>query len=206
MTLTEVFHSVLEVVNLDRGIFRTLADLLVRPRAFFETFFFHDRTKYTKPSTLIMLMIALLLLCSRHLLPESDSYSPTLLLTVTATTEDEMRSLKMLREYDDVIRLLLVPITALLSYLLFRRQEWFYAEHLAFNAYILAVQFLLTVLSLPLVVIGYAWIGGIVTLAYFLFVYSSCMSGSKIFSAAKAFLVIVSANLLFVIVLYPLTV
>jgi hypothetical protein len=34
----DVLHSVLETLNFDRGIFRTLLDLLTRPRTVIETY------------------------------------------------------------------------------------------------------------------------------------------------------------------------
>lgn len=199
-----VLHVVAETLNLDRGIFRTLLDLCVRPRTLFNTYFFRNRDKYSKPATLLMLMLAAAVLSGRHCLPESNSYSPNPLLKISASNEAELRTLTLLREYDDVLRLLLVPATSVLCYLLFRKQGWNFAEHLAFNAYILAFQFFLAAILLP--VFGYEFevIAGIGIVAYFLITYLRCMDGPWPLTLIKSAVVMIGANIIFLAIFYPL--
>ena len=205
LTMHDILHSVSETLNLDRGILRTLWDLLVAPQTLFETYFFKDRNKYSKPTTLLMLMLAGVILSSRHCLPPSDSYSPNLFLTISASNQDELRTLNTIREYDDVLRLLLVPAASVISYLLFRKQGWHFAEHLAFNAYILAFQFFLMAVFLPLFGHDLEWVVGIAIFAYFLVTYLRCMKGSRLLTLSKASVVVVGANLIFLAIFYPLT-
>lgn len=203
LTMQNVLHSVSETLNLDRGILRTLIDLLIRPHTVFNTYFFEDRRKYSQPLTLLMLMLAGAIISCRHCLPTTDSYSPNLLLTITASNEGELRTLRLLSEYDDVFRLLLVPAASVLSYLLFQKQSWYFAEHLAFNAYILAFQFFLTAILLPLIGDNQEWIAGIAILAYFLSTYLRCLEGPWLLTLAKAGGVVVGANLIFLTIIYP---
>lgn len=203
--MRDILLSVSETFNLDRGILRTLRDLLVSPRDFFETYFFRDRSSYSKPTTLLLLMLAGVTLSCRHFLPATDSYSPNPLLTITASTQDELRTLNLIREYDDVLRLLLVPFTSLLSFFLFRKQAWHFAEHLTFNAYILAVQFFLMAWLLPLLGHRFDWVAGMAILVYFLATYLSCMNESRWITAGKACVIVVCSNLMFLMAFYPMT-
>jgi hypothetical protein len=112
LTMRDVFASVSETLNLDLDIFRTLLDLVISPQAFFQTYFFQDRSKYSKPMTLLLLMLASAVVSCRHFLPTNHPYSPNLFLTITASNQDESNRLTLIREYDDVLRLLLVPATS----------------------------------------------------------------------------------------------
>lgn len=51
LTMQHVLQAVSETFSLDRGIFRTLLDLLIRPKTVIETYLFIDRSRYTKPLT-----------------------------------------------------------------------------------------------------------------------------------------------------------
>lgn len=204
LSMHDVLRSITETLNLERGIFRTLWDLLVRPRTFFETYFFRDRTKYTKPITLLMLTLAAAVVSCRMWLAEANSYSPNLFLKITAANADELRKLTLLRDYDDVIRLLLVPATSLFSYLLFRHQKWNFAEHLVYNAYLLAFQFFLMAALVPPFGSKAEWLVGAVILAYFLATYLRCLNGFWISTLLRSFAVVVGSNLLFLALLYPL--
>jgi hypothetical protein len=167
LTMRDVFQSFADVLNLHHGVLRTVLDLAVRPKYFFHRYFRVQRKSHTQPTTLLLLMLAGVVLSSRHLLPISNTHSPNFILMVTATNDHELAILMLLREYDDVVRLLLVPITSALSFGLFQKQAWFFAEHLAFNAYILAFQFLLMILFVPMSIWGMEWISGIVGLIFF---------------------------------------
>ncbi len=205
LTMHDVVHSVLGTLNLERGIFRTLLDLFVKPRSFFDTYFFKDRGKYTQPTTLLMLMLAGVLLSFRHLLPSDDTYSPNLLLTITASNEGELQTMSLLREYDDLLRLMFVPITSVLSYLLFRKQGWHLAEHMVFNSYILAFQFFVMFALVPLLFYQLEWIVGVTSLVFFLYVYVRCMDGPPWLTLVKSVGIVACTNLLFIAILYQIT-
>ena len=205
LNMHDVLHSVLETLNFDRGIFRTLLDLLTRPRTVIETYLFHDRSKYSKQTTLLLLTLAAAILSCRHWLPASNSYSPNLFLTITASNEAELKTLALLREYDDVLRLLLVPATSVLSYLLFRKQAWNFAEHLAFNAYILAFQFFLMAILVPFTGNQYEWVAGVAILGYHLVTYQRCMNGPSLLTLLKSFAVAIGSSLIFLAIFYPIT-
>jgi hypothetical protein len=204
LTMRDVFASVSETFNLDRGIFRTLLDLVISPQAFFQTYFFQDRSKYSKPMTLLLLMLAAAVLSCRHFLPTNHSYSPNLFLTITASNQDELNRLTLIREYDDVLRLLLVPATSVLSYAVFPKQAWNFAEHLTFNAFILAFQFFLMALLVPLAGQHYEPVAGVAVLGYFLVTYQRCMQGPWLATLLKSIGVVIDSSLIFLALFYPL--
>jgi len=206
LNMRDVLRAISDNFNLDRGLLRTLLDLCRAPRDLVHTYFFCDRRRYTQPPTLLMLMLAAVVLSCRHFLPVSNTYSPNLILKITASTAAELRVLLLLREYDDVLRLILVPATSLISYTLFRRQGWNFAEHLAFNAYVLAFQFFLTAVLLPFCGLAWEWIPGVATIVYFLTTYARVMDGPWPLSLLKAVVILGLSNQIFLIVFYPLTI
>lgn len=201
----DVLHAFLDNINLDRGLLRTLLDLVVRPRVLIETYFYRDRNRYTKPLTLLMLMLAGAILSCRHCLPVSDSYSPNFILRIAATNEEELRTLTLIREYDDVFRLLFVPATAVLSYLLFRKQGWNFAEHLVFNAYILAFQFFLTAVLVPFCGLQWEWMAAVVSVTFFVVTYQKCLDGPRFMTLVKSCVALVGSAFTFLAVFYPFT-
>ena len=203
LTMRDIFQSVAGVFNLDHGLLRTLLDLAVRPGQFFHRYFHVQRSTYTPPLTLLLLMLAGIVLCSRHLLPVDHTYSPNFILTIAATNDHELAILQLLREYDDVVRLLLVPITSAMSFALFRKQQWFFAEHLVFNAYIQAFHFFLMILFVPASLGNMEWVAGLACLLFFYYAYLQCMDGNRFLIIAKATVVIIISNLLFACLIYP---
>lgn len=204
LTMPDVWQAVQETLNLDRGLLRTLRDLLLRPQIVIQTYLFHDRDKYTRPTMLLMLTLATAIIASRHWLPTSNTYSPNLFLTITATNPDELTRLTLLKEYDDLLRMLLVPATSVLSYCLFRKQNWYFAEHLAFNTYVLAFQFFLLTLLVPWTGMIPEWIVGGTILGYFFLAYFCCLTDSGLPKLLKSIVVVVGSNLIFLACLYPL--
>ena len=204
LNVHDVLNSELEPLNLERGIFRTLLDLLARLRTVVETYLFHDRSKYSKPTTLLKLTLAAGILACRHWLPAANSYSSNLFLTITAANQDEVARLALLREYDDMLRLLLVPATSVLSYFLFRKQAWFFAEHPAFNAYLLAFQFFLMTILLPLTGSQYEWVAGAAILSYIVVTCLRCMNGPRLLTLLKALAVAIGSSRIFLAAFYPI--
>lgn len=203
LTTRDVLQAVLDNFSLERGLVRTLVDLFVRPRVLFETWFFHDRQTYVKPLTLLMLTLAAAVLSCRHFLPAGNAYSPNLILKITATTPADVEKLMLLREYDDVFRLLLVPSASVVSYLMFRRQGWNFAEHLVFNTYILAAQFCLSAVLLPIGGLNHQWVPELATIVCFLLTYARCMDGHRLGVVCRAVVTLVASSMVFLIVFYP---
>lgn len=206
LTTRDVLQAVLDNISLERGLVKTLVDFFVRPRVLFQTWFFHDRQTYAKPLTVLMWMLAAVVLSCRHFLPAGNTYSPNLILKITATTAAEVEKLQLLREYDDVFRLLLVPSASVISYFLFRKQQWNFAEHLVFNTYVLAAQFFLTAVLLPLCGLQHAWVPELAAMICFLLTYLRCMEGHWATVLLRSAVTMFASGMVFLSVFYPFAV
>ena len=112
---------------------------------------------------------------------------------------------KYFGKYAQALYWLLLPVIALLSYLFFGKQKWFYPEHFVLNTYLAGMQNLMYVILVPLLyVFGGNVIYGayfICTIAYQIFAYRNLFTQyDKLSSTWRAFLCNVLSFVLFTIV------
>jgi len=143
LTLSYLLSDALSnLFNLERGLVFTLRELIVRPGEVTNAFVSGDRYRYMNPFRLLITVVALVVLASSWV----DLDMADMMVTQNGARSEEMTQLmrEAFRKYLNVILLLNIPFMTVGSILIFRRQRWNFAEHLALNSYAYSVVALLT--------------------------------------------------------------
>lgn len=158
LTFRQVGRDIVEhVVDLDRGIWRTLIDLVVRPRAVYRTFLFEDRRRYTNPVKLSLatgtIVIVLLTTVASHV---PDTLLAAQLNDIRAGGIHDEAFLARISAFIHLVfttlhfqMIALSPLIAVLMHLLHRRSGYFVAEGTAFWLYTISMYNVLTMAALP---------------------------------------------------------
>ncbi len=181
----EFLHGVLHV---DRGILFTIKELTVRPGETIRYYLEGKRVSYFKPFgyffilatiyTLLMHLIDIPIIDSEAVYPmDGDAHRNNILLK-TGETINSFYSL--INERYAIMSLLLLPISAFISFIIFRKAKYNYGEHLVINSYILGHSMLLLIIGIP---ISYYFTNTSASL-YFL---SPAMSIMKIYMFSSVF-------------------
>lgn len=125
--LHEIPHAIFHV---DRGVLPTLFLLGLRPGIAINAYLNGRRQRLTNPLTLLLLMAGLYAL-AYTLSSASDT-------AVTDTADTTKASLRLFSEYMLITLAVQLPVTALVTWGLFRSGGRTYGEHLAMHAYIFA--------------------------------------------------------------------
>ncbi len=177
ITTGEVLREALfSVVKVNAGFLFTAKELSLRPGKAIQGYLRGHRVNYYSPPKYLFFSGAITSFFTSRFHSFSQEYT-----SVDAFTGDAHAFLSAFFQYADVyatlINVISIPVFALFSFLLFRRLDYNYAEHLVLNAYITAQQLLFFVGWLPLASIisvpAHWLLGGymVLTLGYNLWVY-----------------------------------
>ena len=159
ITFRHLGIELLERFNLEKGLLFTIREFLLRPgRATRNYLFTEDRPKFTNPLSLLLFTaaIAAFLLIQfgwedsyfqdtfeQGLKQGYESRSGKELEAQNLPFSMEEAQLKINYIYTKYFNLLLVailPILGLFTFLFFRKDRFFYAEHLVLNMYVMSIQ------------------------------------------------------------------
>lgn len=192
ITFRQMWLQILEAFNLERGLPYTIYGLTVRPGRTIREYLLEDRSRLVPPFRLLVFSAGIATLLVSYFFDFSE------FVTASATegyrmgqgavgdaevsgetpSEDLMKFTEILgqlfQNYFNVFLLLLVPLAALVTYLVLRK-GYFYPEHLVINAYMTSWQNMLTIAFTPLyLVFDYTTVSYFLffpSIAYFVFVF-----------------------------------
>jgi len=137
LNVATMVHEVPDIFfNLDRGLFYTMRNFLFHPGRMIKRYFAGDRSRHYKPLKYITFIGGLTaLLYARFVFTDGKPQSG---FEAFGT------------QWTSLILLLQVPLIALTTWLLFRKKQHTYGEHLVANAYIIAEVSLFNIALFPL--------------------------------------------------------
>ncbi|MEM6697339.1 MAG: DUF3667 domain-containing protein, partial [Bacteroidota bacterium] len=186
---------ILKVLNFEKGLLLTVKEMVIYPEKVIRTYLGGENRKvYTNPIQYVVILVgAYFFLFS--LLPESlmdidafqeSAYKGGYNLTDPANRPIDEEKMKeavqmgqevsaFIFQYLNLITFFFIPITAILTYLVYRKTRLYYPEHLVLNAYVTGTYTLLGILSIPLYVIdvSLAFLSSLGLFAYQFWAYMS---------------------------------
>lgn len=140
ISMRKVRHDIMMVLNLEKGIFYTVWQMLRAPGEAMHQYLFVDRSRFMDPTRFLLLTVALLTFVTLNFFPEVGFYQG-LEQGFQAGEDQEKQAIlakliEFYSEYLSVLMLLTVPPAALVSRMLFSKYKLHYAEHLVLNAYL----------------------------------------------------------------------
>lgn len=155
----EFLHGVLHV---DKGLFFTIKELTVRPGQTIRNYLGGKRVNYFKPFSYLF-MIATVYTLIMHFMDIPIINSESVLEVARATQEIEHDEIMVeindnlqffyswINERYAIFSLLLLPLSAFISFLVFYRTKYNYGEHLVINSYIVGHSTLLLIIGIPFI-------------------------------------------------------
>lgn len=188
-----IYESILKVLNFEKGLLLTVKEMVICPEKVIITYLGGENRKvYTNPIQYAVLLVGAYYFMFA-LLPENlvdmsafqeSAYAQGFNMTGASSEpidEERMReSLELGQEvsnfifqYLNVLTFLFIPITAIFTYLVYRKSKLYYPEHLVLNAYIVGTYSLLGILTIPLYVINLslAFLSSLLMIAYQIWAY-----------------------------------
>lgn len=143
ITFQKIGRSILQVLNLERGLFYTILVLLTKPGTAIETYLKKDRTKLVEPVrfSLVVLAITTIVFLSFN----GQDYIDGFLEGITDNKEIEKVTvfINVFKKYCNLFLIFILPIIAAFSYSSFKKSGYNGAEHLVINAYVFSFQSLI---------------------------------------------------------------
>jgi len=137
LKLKDVFANSLDLLfNVDKGIIFTTKELTIRPGTVVSEYLDGKRIKYFSPFKFLIVFVAINTFLSLKI---TEYGTKARIIDISETNSNTLTLL--LNDYWDLLSLLMVPIYATLSTLLFK--EYNYTEHLVLNSYVIGYQNLL---------------------------------------------------------------
>lgn len=134
--------------HVDKGLLFTMQQLFTRPGRFVHDYVAGKRTKAFNAVTLLVICIGLLLYLSDWSGQMAESIQE---LRTEHASPRVIAVFHFLDHYFKWIILSLIPVFSWCSFLIFRRQKYFYTEHLVINSYLFAGFLILAILLSALI-------------------------------------------------------
>lgn len=156
ITFGFIGEQLLEQLNLERGLGYTLKSLLWTPGKAIQEYLFNDRDRLMRPFSFLLLMAAVTTFLTLHLLlggknlQELSSQAPEMQQLPLFLQAFTQKATSWTQQYYNLIYMSTLPAMALSTFLLFRKVNWHYAEHLVLNAYVYGFQSFIYLLIIPL--------------------------------------------------------
>jgi hypothetical protein len=151
--LHEVQHSVMHV---DRGIFYTIKELLIRPGSAIREYLEGKRVRHFKPFALVVILGAIYSFAVHffNVYPENE-------LLLYQDSEESIEYSRKVTEWIyrhySMVMLVSIPFFALTSYWVFRKKDYNYSEYLVIYSYIAGIQTLLSLFAFVFYYIFSSW-------------------------------------------------
>ncbi|WP_370521823.1 DUF3667 domain-containing protein [Dysgonomonas sp. HDW5A] len=140
----EIQHSIFHV---DKGILYTIKELILRPSQMLKGYLSGKRAKHFKPFAFVTILATIYGFLSHylHIYPNVD------IISSSSQTQSAIQiTFDWLYKHYALITYLLIPFNALFSFILFRKSNYNYFEHLVINSYMIGIQILFLIILLPL--------------------------------------------------------
>ena len=137
ITMAQIMHDIPDVfLDVDRGLFYTMRNFLIRPGREIKRYFAGDRSRHYKPLKYVLFIGGL----------------ATLIYSTYKFTNGNPQSgfEEFGTKWNSLLLLLQLPVIAFTTWLLFKKQQYTFGEHLIANAYIIAEVSLFNIALFPL--------------------------------------------------------
>lgn len=204
-----------EIFDLDHGLLFTLKSLLVNPGNTVKSYILGARKKYYSPLKYLFIWTGIyFLLFKANILgttatPLGNNNHDSLPFSPESVTDYLALYLRMISEHTDLFYLAMVPFLTIVSYLLFRKQQFLYTELLVCYLYVCGqIVFLLLITSLITFTLGksalpYVMSVSVVAVLYlFLKMHKELFMQSWILTIAKSLTVLYGGQILFGLATY----
>ena len=209
-TLKRFFSIILDAFNLEKGILYTFRMLLIKPGKTIHDYL-NGRTKpYFNPLNYLLVaagIYAVLVLWLNIFDTTIDATNELLNMDSVEESEEviamQSRFMESFKSYINLIPLMMIPFSSLISMLFFRSGKLFYGEHLIINSYLFAQGFYITLLVSPVVIIFpsikalFGVILALIIISYLAYSFSKIFRRSVLRSIAGSFMVYIAGMLLF---------
>ncbi len=189
----EIQHS---IFHFDKGILYTIKELILKPSQMLQDYLLGKRVKHFKPFAFVTLLATIYGFLNHylHIYPNID------IISNSSLKQDIIHfTFDWFYKHYALITYLLIPFNALFSFLLFKKSNYNYFEHLIINSYVIGIQILLLIVLLPLhyisptlniflpIILSYIYIG---------WVFYQIFENSLLKSIAKIFGIIILNSIL----------
>lgn len=158
ISVQSLWKALMASLNLEKGYFFTLKELLIRPGKALRAFLFtEERLKYVKPLSFLLLSLAISIFFAFKALEwhggldlnnlnnnQGVDLSPELQAALSKLME-------VIFKYQNLFEILKVPFISFFTFKFFERAQFNFAEHLVVNAYALGVQSILSIFIILIV-------------------------------------------------------
>lgn len=180
ITLSSIWAYILEIVNFERGIFYTIKALAFYPGSAIREFLFENRNKLMKPIKFLVVSVAVSAVVTHYCMPSDTDILESVKAQLAqyklpeniAATFEKVQV--MSKKYPSVLAVLSVPFLALISFYMFSKKQFNFAEHLILNSYLLAFMNIISIVLAFIFWMKINWlitIIGVLPLFYILFFY-----------------------------------
>lgn len=209
ISLRHIAEVILSQFNLERGLGYTVKMLVRSPRAAMQEYLFENRRRMVAPLPLLLLTVGIATFLSYQfldletelkLLPDQEAgwkKIPAGMRTALSFL------LAFSRQYFNLFLISALPFLALASFLVFKEQQLYFAEHLVINIYIYSIQ---TMLVIPLILLITSLPGretaigavfGLLSLLYLVYAFSVIFEQSWRLGIVKTLLFYLLAQILY---------
>lgn len=149
--------SLLSILNLERGIFYTVWELIKNPGAAMRRYLFTDRSGFIEPLKFLVLTIPIFLFLTFTFFPNTGffaGFENGLAGGEDGAIDPEKQALtrnliSVFKEYANFILLVTVPLAALFTRFIFSKYRLYFGEHLVLNAFLYGFLTFVSTLLLP---------------------------------------------------------
>lgn len=166
ISMKMIYRSIMEALNLERGILYTILGLSIRPGMALKEYLYQDRSRMVHPVRLLVVVVTLATIATISFLTQADFVEA---FQQGAARNGGMNSMEELDpklkefmtlymnnmaianlKFFNIYLMLGVPLAALATLIFYKRKEYNFAEHLVINAYIYSNTTVLYLLFTPL--------------------------------------------------------
>lgn len=209
ISLRHIAEVILSQFNLERGLGYTVLALVRRPRAAMQEYLFENRRRMVAPLPLLLLTVGIATFLSYRFLdletelilhPEQEGVWNTIPAGMHPAFQ---LLLAFARQYFNLFLISTLPFLALASFLVFKEQRLYFAEHLVINIYIYSIQTLfvipliLLITSLPGRETAIGTVFGGLSLIYMIYAFSAIFEQSWRLGIVKTLLTYLLAQILY---------
>lgn len=205
ITMQTISDYFLGIFNLERGLFYTIRELMLRPGEAIHNFLFTEkRIMHIKPMNFLILTVSVGIFLTLQTLENLDGeVISDGIFNVGEQQDPEVKEIVgivngWISKYFNVFQMLKIPFIALTTFLLFKKAKLNYAEHLVINSYILGFSTVIYAIILPL-----NWFGNnvlvlftLLAILYNFWAYFQIFKEKKLATTLKTIVVIFVGNLL----------
>jgi hypothetical protein len=139
-------------LHIDKGIFFTMKELLLRPAATLQEYMAGKRVRHFKPLAYVLILTAI----SSFIIHLTDNYvttagyHTTILAEPTLLNRMVVSSSHFFEKYPSIFYFLMIPVISVITWLFFRKGRYNYWENIVLNMYLTAQINLLLILATTL--------------------------------------------------------